>query len=75
MEGQQEHPPAIDASTLYGEPPRSAESSQSAAPWGSPTAADEAAEPDAFAQRPEIYVGAAFAGGLVLAGALRLLGR
>jgi hypothetical protein len=28
-----------------------------------------------FEERPELYVGAAFAGGLVLAGVLRLLGR
>lgn len=29
----------------------------------------------AFEERPEIYVGAAFAGGIVLAGVIRLLGR
>jgi hypothetical protein len=28
-----------------------------------------------FEERPELYVGAAFAGGLVLAGVIRLLGR
>lgn len=72
MESSEAHPPPIDASTLYDEPPASA---SSAAPWGSPAAADDAAEPDAFAQRPELYVGAAFAGGVALAGVLRLLGR
>jgi hypothetical protein len=30
---------------------------------------------DTFAQKPELFVGAAFAGGLVLAGLLRWLGR
>ena len=30
---------------------------------------------DTFAERPELFVGAAFAGGLVLAGLLRWLGR
>ena len=41
---------------------------------GSPAAADAAGH-DAFAERPELYVGAAFASGLALAGLLRLLGR
>ncbi len=41
----------------------------------SPLDADGAADHDPFAERPEVYVGAAFAGGLVLAGLLRLLGR
>jgi hypothetical protein len=41
----------------------------------SPADAHAAAEPDAFAERPELYVGAAFAGGLAVAGLLRLLGR
>ncbi len=41
----------------------------------SPTGADQAADHDDFAERPEVYVGAAFAGGLALAGLLRLLGR
>ncbi|MDQ3433234.1 MAG: hypothetical protein M3481_00885 [Actinomycetota bacterium] len=41
----------------------------------SPVDADGAADHDPFAERPEVYVGAAFAGGLVLAGLLRLLGR
>jgi hypothetical protein len=40
----------------------------------SPAEAQAAAETDAFAERPEVYVGAAFAGGLVLAGVLRWLG-
>jgi hypothetical protein len=75
MESSEQHPPPIDASTLNREPPPRAESSPSAAPWGSPAAADDAAESDAFAERPEVYVAAAFAGGLALAGLLRLLGR
>ena len=37
--------------------------------------AHAAAEHDSFAERPELFVGAAFAGGLVLAGVLRWLGR
>ena len=35
-----------------------------AAPAESPADADAAAEQDAFAERPELFVGAAFAGGL-----------
>ena len=55
----------------------------SAAPWAtgeqpkqqSPADAHTAAtEADAFAQRPEVFVGAAFAGGLALAVGLRWLG-
>ncbi len=41
----------------------------------SPADADRSADHDAFAERPEVYVGAAFAGGLALAGLLRFLGR
>ena len=41
---------------------------------GSPEAADIAGH-DAFAEKPELYVGAAFAGGLLVAGLLRYLGR
>jgi hypothetical protein len=41
----------------------------------SPAAAHAAGGPDAFAERPEIFVGAAFAGGLVLAQVLRRLRR
>ncbi len=43
----------------------------------SPVDADRAAadDRDSFAERPEVYVGAAFAGGLALAGLLRYLGR
>ncbi|MBA3299008.1 MAG: hypothetical protein H0U24_02900 [Thermoleophilaceae bacterium] len=40
---------------------------------GGPAGATVPAPP--FEERPELYVGAAFAGGLVLAGFLRLLGR
>ena len=44
------------------------------APVGSPSAADEAGH-DAFAERPELYVGAAFAGGLIVATILRVIGK
>lgn len=44
-------------------------------PWQSPADADAASEQDTFAERPEIFVGAAFAGGLALAGLLRWLDR
>jgi hypothetical protein len=40
----------------------------------SPEGADAAGH-DAFAEKPELYVGAAFAGGLLVAGLLRYLGR
>jgi len=40
---------------------------------GDPAGATVPAPP--FEERPEIYVGAAFAGGLVLAGVIRLIGR
>ena len=53
------------------------ESAAAGDPFGGQSSADvqPAAEHDAFAERPEVYVGAAFAGGLVLAGFLRWLGR
>ena len=38
-------------------------------------AAGATAPPPPFEERPELYVGAAFAGGLVLAGLMRLLAR
>jgi len=44
------------------------------APAGSPEGADLAGH-DAFAEKAELYVGAAFAGGLLVAGVLRYLGR
>jgi len=44
-------------------------------PVGSPAGGDAAAGHDAFAEKPELYVGAAFAGGLLVAGVLRYLGR
>lgn len=45
-------------------------------PPGSPRAADEAGRgQDAFAERPEVYVGAAFAGGLLVATVLKVLGK
>ncbi len=43
------------------------------APVGSPEGADHAGH-DAFAEKPELFVGAAFAGGLLVAGVLRYLG-
>ena len=54
-------------------------STGSAAPWATPDpspAGPSAAEPesDTFAERPEVFVGAAFAGGLALAVGLRWLG-
>jgi len=53
------------------------EHASAAAPGGwSPAAADAAThDADPFAARPEVYVGGAFAAGLVLAGLLRLIGR
>lgn len=50
------------------------------APWAtaqdeSPADAYAAGEQDAFAERPEVFVGAAFVGGLAIAGLLRWLGR
>jgi hypothetical protein len=38
-------------------------------------AAAQSPDHDAFAERPELYVGAAFAGGLVLAKVLKRFGR
>ena len=46
-----------------------------AASTESPADAHAAADQDTFAERPELFVGAAFAGGLVVAGLLRWLGR
>ncbi len=42
---------------------------------GSRDAAGATVQTPPFEERPELYVGAAFAGGLALAGLLRLLGR
>ena len=54
----------------------STERPSGAAPWTtqSPADAHAASSQDAFAERPEVYVGAAFAGGVVVAGLLRWLG-
>ena len=54
----------------------SAQSQPGAAPWTtqSPADAHAASSQDAFAERPEVFVGAAFAGGVVVAGVLRWLG-
>lgn len=58
-------------------------SSASAAPWateqssaaaGSGASTSSSESGDAFAERPEVFVGAAFAGGVALAGVLRWLG-
>ncbi len=51
-------------------------STESTAPWAAPDqpAAATAAGDDTFAERPEVFVGAAFAGGLGVALVLRWLG-
>jgi hypothetical protein len=41
----------------------------------SPAEAQAASQSDSFAQRPELFVGAAFAAGLVLAQLLKRVGR
>ena len=46
-----------------------------AAAGPSPAEAQAAAADDPFAERPELYIGAAFAGGLVLAQILKRFGR
>lgn len=46
-----------------------------AAAGPSPAEAQAAAAGDSFAERPELFVGAAFAGGLVLAKILKRVGR
>jgi hypothetical protein len=51
---------------------------QDTPPSGTPAAAPETApssNSDAFAERPELFVGAAFVGGLVLAQLLKRIGR
>ena len=55
------------------------ESSTTAAPWATPNEPSEASteastESDAFAEHPEVFVGAAFASGLGVALVLRWLG-
>ena len=49
-------------------------STESAAPWAAPDPAPAETEGDTFAERPEVFVGAAFAGGLGVALVLRWLG-
>jgi hypothetical protein len=44
-------------------------------PGGSPADAHAAASQGAFAERPELFVGAAFVGGVVLAQLLKRVGR
>lgn len=53
----------------------SATSNASGAPAVRDDAAGATVQKPPFDERPELYVGAAFAGGLALAGVLRLLGR
>jgi hypothetical protein len=55
-------------------PPDAGDRPSGFTPVGSPEGADLAGH-DAFAEKPELYVGAAFAGGLLVAGLLRFLGR
>jgi len=49
-----------------------AASPEASAPW---QPQDDPSEQDTFAERPELFVGAAFAGGLAIAGLIRWLGR
>ena len=51
--------------------PTTAQASNGQSPWDAQT---EAPPPDAFSQRPEVYVGAALLGGIVLAQILKRLG-
>ena len=83
MEGTRHRPP-IDASKLVGPPitppsgaPPSGAGGTDAASTdaASPDGPEGAVSPDPFAERPELYVGAAFAGGIVLAGLLKVLSR
>lgn len=78
MEGTRHRPP-IDASKLVGPPitppPGAPPSGAGGTDAASPDGPDDAASPDPFAERPELYVGAAFAGGIVLAGLLKVLSR
>ena len=62
---------ASDSSSASGAPWATEEQPRQQSPADAHTAAAEA---DAFAERPEVFVGAAFAGGLVLAVGLRWLG-
>lgn len=58
-----------------GTQPGAGASADPASARTSPAAAHARGGGDDFARRPELYVGAAFAGGLVLAQVLRRLGR
>jgi len=61
-----------------GEPPEAATAEarvSGAIPGESPAAAHAAGGDDTFAERPELFVGAAFAGGLVVAQVLKRLRR
>jgi len=73
MEGAQDTGAPADAASEPG--PFAPEASSSQPESTSPAAAQAAAQGDPFAERPELFVGAAFAGGLALAGLLRFLGR
>ena len=60
---------------LQGLKDRNVGSSATSDASGSGHPAGATVETPPFEERPELYVGAAFAGGLALAGVLRLLGR
>jgi hypothetical protein len=60
---------------LQGFMDRSFGSSGTSSAIGSRDPAGATVQTPPFEERPELYVGAAFAGGLALAGVLRLLGR
>ena len=49
-------------------------STEPAAAWGGPDPSPSETDEDTFAERPEVFVGAAFAGGLGVALVLRWLG-
>lgn len=75
MEGSQTPGAASSGSGFKPRPFVPAPETSPEAASTSPAAAQAAGEGDSFAERPEVYVGAAFAGGLALAGLLRFLGR
>jgi hypothetical protein len=58
-----------------GEPPQGATHEPPGGSGTSPAAAHAAGGDDVFAERPELFVGAAFAGGLVLAQILKRVRR
>jgi hypothetical protein len=70
MESSAQGAAAAGGQTAREMPPVGAE-----VPGPSPAEAQAAAGGDAFAERPELFVGAAFAGGLVLAQIVKRIGR